>query len=55
MRILYISHLFLPAHYGGTELYTYYLAKEARRRGHEVQVVCCEDFKSSRPQVILSR
>lgn len=44
MKILYVSHLFLPRHHGGTEVLTFQLAREAQRRGHPVEVLACEDF-----------
>lgn len=46
MKILYVSHMFLPDHAAGTELLTYQVAREMRRRGHEVRVVTCENWFS---------
>lgn len=48
MRILYVSHLFLPKNSGGTEVYTFNVASEMRNRGHEVRVVTCESFKTGK-------
>jgi glycosyltransferase involved in cell wall biosynthesis len=41
LRIVYLTHQYLPRHIGGTELYTYGLAKRARRAGNFVQVITC--------------
>jgi glycosyltransferase involved in cell wall biosynthesis len=38
MRVLLVSHDFLPNHPAGTEIYTYQFGKEMLRRGHEVHV-----------------
>lgn len=51
MRILYITHLFPPRYFAGTESLTYDLAQQMRSRGHAVEVATCEDFKSGSPQV----
>ncbi len=42
MRILVVIHQFLPRHRAGSETYTYYLAKELERRGHEVTLYVTE-------------
>ena len=42
LRILYVVHQFLPRHRAGTELYTFYLAREMVRRGHAVAVYATE-------------
>lgn len=42
MRILLVSHDFLPAHPAGTEIYTYQLGKRLQRRGHDVHVFTTE-------------
>lgn len=42
MRILYVSHDFLPGHPAGTEIYTWQLAKRVQERGHEVAVFTTE-------------
>ncbi|MFO1054585.1 MAG: glycosyltransferase [Planctomycetota bacterium] len=45
MRITYVVHQFLPRFFTGTEQYTYAIAQEARRRGHDVDVFTLEpDF-----------
>lgn len=46
MEILYVSHLFLPRHSGGTEVLTFQVAREMQRRGHQVEVLACEDWES---------
>ena len=45
MRILYVLHKFLPRYFSGTEIYTYNVAREMRRRGHAVEVCCAEDVE----------
>lgn len=42
MRVLLVSHDFLPAHPAGTEIYTYQLGKRLQERGHEVHVFTTE-------------
>ena len=42
MKIVYALHQFFPHHVTGTETYTYGLAKEMQRKGHEVAVLCFE-------------
>lgn len=51
MKILYVSHLFLPRYSGGTEVLTFQVAREMQRRGHGVQVLSCEDFAADEAQV----
>lgn len=38
MRIVYVSHYFLPFALGGTEEHTFLLARDMQRRGHHVHV-----------------
>ncbi len=45
MKLLYILHKFLPRYFSGTEIYTFSLAKEMQRRGHEVLVFCAENVE----------
>jgi len=45
MKILYVLHRFLPRFFSGTETYTYYLAQEMGRRGHEVRIFCADEVK----------
>ncbi|MBN2466887.1 MAG: glycosyltransferase family 4 protein [Deltaproteobacteria bacterium] len=45
MKILYALHKFLPRYFSGTEMYTYNLAKELQKRGHQVQIFCAEDVE----------
>jgi glycosyltransferase involved in cell wall biosynthesis len=42
VKILVIVHQFLPKHAAGSEYYTYYLAKELQRRGHDVHLYFTE-------------
>ncbi|MHC4261465.1 MAG: glycosyltransferase [Planctomycetota bacterium] len=42
MRILLVSHDFLPNHPAGTEIYTFQFGSELQRRGHEVHVFTTE-------------
>ncbi len=42
MRVLLVAHNFLPAHTGGTEVYTLQLGQHLQRRGHDVQVFTAE-------------
>jgi len=44
MRIVFISHRFPPNFLGGADLYTYGIADELRRRGHDVSVICAENM-----------
>ena len=39
MKVLLVSHNFLPEHRAGTEIYTWQLAKGLQNLGHEVEVV----------------
>jgi glycosyltransferase involved in cell wall biosynthesis len=39
LRIVYLTHQYLPRHIGGTEVYTHGLAVRARRAGHSVHVI----------------
>lgn len=42
MKVLLVAHNFLPAHTGGTEVYTLQLGRELQRRGHAVRVFAAE-------------
>ena len=42
MRVLFLSHDFLPHHAAGTELYSGHLARRLRERGHDVRVFTTE-------------
>ncbi len=42
MRILFLSHDFLPLHGAGTEIYSGHLARRLRARGHDVRVFTTE-------------
>ena len=46
MRILQVIHDFLPHHAAGSELYTFYLAKELQKR-HSVYVMFTEVDRAS--------
>ncbi|MDX6404882.1 MAG: hypothetical protein QOH70_2337 [Blastocatellia bacterium] len=39
MRLVYLTHQYLPRHTGGTEVYTHGLAVRAQRAGHSVSVI----------------
>ena len=39
LRIVYLTHQYLPRHVGGTEVYTHGLAARARNAGHDVRVI----------------
>jgi glycosyltransferase involved in cell wall biosynthesis len=39
MKIVYVIHQFYPYTFGGVEIYTYDLAREMSRRGHDICVV----------------
>ncbi len=54
MRILYVSHDFLPNHPAGTEIYTWQLAKRMQERGHEVAIFTTEK-DIGRPHLRLDR
>lgn len=54
MRILLVSHDFLPNHPSGTEVYTWQLGVRLRERGHEVHVFTTEK-DVSRPNLRLDR
>ena len=45
MKILYLTHRFPPEHFRGTEVYTWELAREMQRRGHNVLVVTLREMK----------
>ena len=46
MHILLITHFFPPKHNAGTENYTLGLALAFQARGHDVQVLCVDDWDS---------
>lgn len=46
MLIWLITHFFPPTYNAGTENYTLNLARELQTRGHDVQVLCAEDWQS---------
>lgn len=46
MHILLITHFFPPTHNAGTENYTLGLARAFLARGHEIHVLCAEDWHS---------
>lgn len=54
MRVLLVSHNFLPAHSAGTEVYTGQLARALVARGHSVRVVTTEK-DISRPDLSVVR
>lgn len=48
MRVLLATHFFPPGHPGGTEAYTFNLARMLQRSGHEPFVICAEDWGKGR-------
>ena len=49
MRVLFLTHQFLPRHLGGTELYTLALARELLGNGAEAQVVTYVESPAADP------
>jgi glycosyltransferase involved in cell wall biosynthesis len=47
MRILIATHFYPPGHLGGTEVLTMGLAQMLRDAGHDLQVVCAEDWATA--------
>jgi glycosyltransferase involved in cell wall biosynthesis len=50
MKVLLTVHQFLPEHASGTEVLTYSVAQELRRRGHDVSVFTAIPTKSKMPE-----
>ncbi len=48
MKILHVSHLFLPRHRGGVEIYTAALARAQARRGHDVRIFTSDHLPAER-------
>lgn len=48
MRILLVTHFFPPTHNAGTENYTLGLAQALQARGHQVEVICAEDWETGK-------
>lgn len=46
IKILLISHFFPPTHNAGTENYTLGMAKALLARGHDVRVLCAEEWET---------
>jgi glycosyltransferase involved in cell wall biosynthesis len=46
MKILFLTHFYPPRHIGGTETYTHGLAKGLVNAGHQVQVLCVEEWET---------
>lgn len=44
MKIVFVTLFYPPAHFGGTETYTHGLAKYLQQLGHQVRVLCAEDW-----------
>ena len=54
MRLLYVIHQFFPDCHSGTEQYCLAMAREARRRGHEVTVLSLHyEWAKARPPIEL--
>lgn len=49
MKILLVTHTFLPKYIGGTEVYTFELAKELSSKGHEVVILNTDPLSQKRP------
>jgi len=47
MRILVTAHQFLPEHSTGTEVLTFQVSQELKRRGHEVRVIAALPIKKA--------
>lgn len=52
MRIVIPTHMFLPLHSAGTEIYTYNLARALIDRGHQVSVTCVEHLDRGAPDEV---
>ncbi|MCB9812847.1 MAG: glycosyltransferase family 4 protein [Pseudomonadales bacterium] len=48
MKILLISHTFLPKYVGGTEVYTFELATELKAQGHDVEILCTDPLSKKK-------
>jgi glycosyltransferase involved in cell wall biosynthesis len=46
LKVLFISNGFPPHRWAGTETYTASIAEELQERGHQVQVLCTQDWQS---------
>ena len=46
MKIFFLTHFYPPHHIGGTENYTHGLAKGLVNAGHQVKVLCVEEWES---------
>lgn len=53
MRVLLVTHHFLPRHAAGVEVYTDGIARELQSQGHEVAVFTTEDDPRLRPFVVV--
>ena len=45
-KILLITHFLPPSHTAGTEQYTLGLGKSLQAKGHEVTILCAEDWNT---------
>lgn len=54
MKILMVTHQFLPRHLAGSEVYTYRLAQALQARGHPIHLFFTE-IRPERPQYELTR
>ncbi len=55
LRILYVVHGFPPDTWAGTEIYTYNIAHEMMRRGHEVTILARSGPEGDEPEFTLRR
>ncbi len=54
LRLLYVVHGFPPDTWAGTEIYTYNIAKEMQRRGHEVRILARGPGNGDEPEFTCS-
>lgn len=52
MKILLVSHTFLPKYMGGTEVCTFEAAKELQKNGHTVNIVCTDPLSVEDPYTV---
>ncbi|MEM8711818.1 MAG: glycosyltransferase, partial [Planctomycetota bacterium] len=55
LRILYVVHGFPPDTWAGTEIYTFNIASEMQRRGHEVTILARSGPEADEPEFTLRR
>ncbi|QDV06914.1 D-inositol-3-phosphate glycosyltransferase [Planctomycetes bacterium Poly30] len=55
LKLLYVVHGFPPDTWAGTEIYTYNIASEMQRRGHEVTILTRSGPEADEPEFTLRR